>query len=202
MKLIDAQQKLLSLNSPIIETSDAAACLNISIVHASKILTRLVDAKVFIKLSKGKWATEKVDPLVLPEYLTAPFPSYISLQSALYHHGLISQVPAVVYAVSLARTKRYKTPLGTISVHHFLPNLFFGFDYIPKTTIKIASPEKALFDTLYLYPSRTLLFKALPEIELPKNFDVKKILKWTNNISSKQRAGIIKKRLNDILSSS
>ena len=51
----------------------------------------------------------------------------MSLQSALYLHGMISQVPTVTYAVSLARTRRFVTTLGTVSVHHVQPPFFFGF---------------------------------------------------------------------------
>jgi len=200
MKLINAQQKLLELNQPVLETRDVAACLKVTTTHASHILIRLANAKIFLKLCKGKWATtKKLDPFILPEYLTAPFPSYISLQSALYYHGMISQIPAVVYAVSLARTRKYKTPLGTISVHHLNPDFFFGFDVIPKTQIKIATPEKALLDIFYLFPTRSLLFRALPEIELPKNFNTRKILEWIKKISSKQRSTIVKKQLTEIL---
>jgi len=49
----------------------------------------------------------------LLEFLTAPFPAYVSLQSALYLHGMISQVPALTYAVTLARSRRLATPLGS-----------------------------------------------------------------------------------------
>jgi predicted transcriptional regulator of viral defense system len=48
--------------------------------------------------------------------LTAPFPAYVSLQSALYLHGMVSQVPAVTYAVMLARARRFVTPLGTVAI--------------------------------------------------------------------------------------
>ena len=37
---------------------------------------------------------------------------------------MISRVPAVTYAVSLARARRYHTPLGAVSVHHVTPGFF------------------------------------------------------------------------------
>ena len=47
--------------------------------------------------SAGLWATDlSLDPLRLPEYLTAPLPSYVSFQSALFFHGMISQIPNVI----------------------------------------------------------------------------------------------------------
>lgn len=199
MTLIEAQQKLLALNVPVLETNDVAACLKITITHASKILHRLEQAKCIVKLTKGKWAMKAIDPFLLPDYLTSPFPSYVSLQSALFYHGMISQIPAIIYAVSIARSKRYTTPLGTVSIHHIRPDFFFGFDFIPKTEIKMASPEKALLDIFYLSPSRSLLFQTLPELELPKNFSRKKLNEFAKKIGSKQRQTIIKRKINDLL---
>lgn len=196
MRLIDAQQKLLALNVPIIETDSAAACLKISITHASQILNRLVKSGLFWKVAKGKWAvTKKMDPFILPDFLTAPFPSYISLQSALYHHGMISQIPATIYSVSIARTRKYTTEMGSISIHHINPSLFFGFEYIQKTQIKIASPEKALWDFLYLFTAKSHLFKTLPELELPKKFNINQMIQWVEKIESKSRASAMQKKL-------
>lgn len=201
MKLLDAQQKLLSLKQPVLETQDAAACLKISIIHASQIMNRLAKAGIFVKIAKGKWATSStLDPFILAQYLTSPFPAYISLQSALYHHGMISQIPNVIYAISLARTKKYKTSYGDFSVHHIIPELFFDYDYIPKTQICIASPEKALFDVFYLNPSENRLFRSLPELEIPKNFKVRKLLEWAKKIKSKQRRTIIQKNVTKLFS--
>ena len=107
MRLIDALATLSAMQAPVFDTGDAAARLGVDIAHASTVLARLAAARHVVRLRRGVWAfRERVDPLALPEYLTSPFPSYVSLQSALYLHGMIDQVPAVTYAVSLARTRR------------------------------------------------------------------------------------------------
>jgi len=202
MKLVDVHTKLLGMKVAVFLTSDAAACLNINNTHASKLLSRLSIAEHIVHLSRGLWAfKDKVDLLALPEYLTAPFPSYVSLQSALYHHDMISQIPAITYAVSIARTKRYETPLGTVSVHHVQPSFFFGFESIGKGIAKIASPEKALIDYLYLSPSKSNLFKALPELEFPKSFAVKRARRIINRIRSTRRKNLVKKLFEELLSS-
>ena len=202
MKLVDVHTKLLGMEVAVFQTSDAAACLNINNTHASKLLSRLSIAEHIVHLSRGLWAfKDKVDLLALPEYLTAPFPSYVSLQSALYHHDMISQIPAITYAISIARTKRYETPLGTVSVHHVQPSFFFGFESIGKGIAKIASPEKALIDYLYLSPSKSNLFKALPELEFPKSFAVKRARRIINRIRSTRRKNLVKKLFEELLSS-
>jgi len=97
MKLVDVHTKLLGMKVAVFQTSDAAACLNINNAHASKLISRLSIAENIVHLSRGLWAfKDKVDLLALPEYLTTPFPSYVSLQSALYHHDMISQIPAML----------------------------------------------------------------------------------------------------------
>ncbi len=200
MTLIEAQNKLVSLKQPLLYTMDVSACLNITISHASKILERLEKANVVKKVERGKWMLASVsDPLILPEFITAPYPSYISLQTALYYHGMISQIPSVTYAVSLARTRRYSTPLGTLSIHHIASDFFFGFDFYNNTLIKMATPEKALLDVLYLTDTRSHLFRSLPEIELHKRFNTKLAINMINKIESKRVKTIMRTRLNEIL---
>lgn len=197
MNLLEAKGKLLALKIDILQTNDVAAALNISIEHASQVLRRLSKAGFFIPLARGKWACHKnINPYELPEYLTGPVPSYISVQSALYYHGMISQIPATIYAVSIARTRKYKTPLGHISIHHIQPSFFFGFEVLPGSFAKMATAEKALLDFFYLSTARSHLFSALPELELPQNFKKKEALKMIEKIeSSKIRVRVREKFL-------
>jgi len=67
-----------------------------------------------------------------------------------------------IYLVSLARSDRIETKVGTYSVHHIRPELFGGFEHDPASGTKLALPEKALFDFLYLSPTRGRLFAACP----------------------------------------
>jgi hypothetical protein len=85
--------------------------------------------------------------------------------SALYLHSLIEQISAVIYAATLGRPWRVKTPIVTVSFHQFPPQLFTGFD-VSQAGAKIATPEKALFDVLYLAPGKSRLFAHLPELEV------------------------------------
>lgn len=202
MKLINAYVKLLSLHQSVIQTSDISASLNVPLAHASQIAGRLQEAHFFVQLKRGQWAiSNQIDPLIIPEYLTAPFPSYISLQSALYHHGMISQISAVVYAISLARSNRFETPLGTFSIHHMRSDFFFGFDLIEKSNIKMASPEKALLDIFYFSPTNTLLFKSLPELELPPTFKIAAARRMIKKIKSSRLRTIVSKRFETVAQS-
>ena len=200
MTLLDALSTLASMGATVFATSDAAARLRVPNGHASVMLARLAASGHVIRLRRGVWALpNRVDPLALPEYLTAPFPSYVSLQSALYLHGMISQMPAVTYAVSLARTRRFTTPLGTVSVHHVQPAFFFGFEEAGRAGGRLATPEKALVDFLYLTPARSNLFRALPELEWPKRFSVRLARSIVKRIEPVRRRTLVSRALDRLL---
>lgn len=188
------------MDVPVFSTADAAIQLGVPNGNASVMLSRLAASRQVIRLRRGIWAIrDRVDPLALPEYLTAPFPAYVSLHSALYLHGLISQAPAVTYAVSLARTRRYSTPLGTVSIHHVQPSFFFGFEAAGRAGGRLATPEKALVDFLYLSPARSLLFRALPELEWPRGFRVGLARSIVKQVKPGRRRQIVARKLDSLL---
>jgi predicted transcriptional regulator of viral defense system len=199
MRLVDVHARLLGMGVPVFQTSDAAAYLGIGNVHASKLLARLAASGHLAKLGRGRWGfKDRIDSLALPEYLTAPYPAYVSLQSALHHHGLISQMPSVLYAVSPARTRTHRTPLGTVSIHHIDPSFFFGFQPAGRGAAKVATPEKALIDFLYLGPARSRLFRALPELDLSRGFKVNEARKIIRRIRSLGRRNRVSRLFEEI----
>lgn len=200
MTLLDALSTIASMNAPVFTTSDAAARLRVPNGHASVVLARLAASGQMIRLRRGVWALpNRVDPLALPEDPTSPFPAYVSLQSALYLHGMIPQMPAMTYAVSLARTRRFTTPLGAVSVHHVQPSFFFGFEEAGRSGGRLATPEKALVDFLYLTPARSRLFRALPELEWPKRFSVRTARSIVKRIQPARRRTLVSRGLDRLL---
>jgi predicted transcriptional regulator of viral defense system len=156
---------------PALTTADAAAVFGLTIAAASHTLRRLAAAGLVTPVRHALWALgDPPDALSLAGYVTAPYPCYVSLQTALYQHGMIAQIPAMIFLVSLARTARVETKLGTYSIHHVHADLFGGFVHNPVSGSDLASPEKALVDFLYLSPARSRMFAALPELELPRGF--------------------------------
>ena len=200
MKLTDLHARLKQLNEPILRTGDVVAYLNVNNAHASMILARLADYGHIVRVKRGLWVfPDKLDPLALPEHLTAPFPCYVSLQSALYYHDMISQIPEITYAVSLARTKIIKTPPGVFSIHHVTPSFFFGYTIIGKSGIKMATPEKALLDFLYMGPAKSKLFRSLPELELPRKFSIRTALQMISQAGHSRRITLLKRRFENLM---
>jgi hypothetical protein len=153
-----------------------------------------------MRLKRGLWAfPENLEPLALVPHLTAPFPSYVSLQSALYYHDMVSQIPDVVYCVSLARTRTYETSMATISVHHIPGNFFFGYEERGEHQGRMAIPEKALLDTLYLSQSKSRLFSVLPEVEFTPKFSTNKALSMIRKIADDRRRSFVLSRFHRLL---
>jgi predicted transcriptional regulator of viral defense system len=196
MNQIEALQQLRTLATPVVESRDVAALLQITTSNATTILRRLAGNSMIIHLSRGRWlVNEKIDRFSLPELLSAPHPAYVSLQSALFHHGLVEQVPAVLYAVTPARPRRLATPLGTVSFHRMPPELFTGFELSPRSDAKIATAEKALFDLLYLAPGRSRVFSKLPELTIPRRFQWQRLKEYTALVKSPGRRAYIAARI-------
>ena len=202
MRLLDALHSIAAIDVPSLQTRDVAVTLGVSPAYASTVLARLATARHLVRVRRGVWVLpDRVDPLALPECLTFPFPAYVSLQSALYLHGMISQIPAVTYAVSLARTRRFVTALGTVSVHHLEPRFFFGFEDAGRQGSRLATPEKALVDFLYFAPARSRLFRALPELDLPRTFSARLARSIVRRIEPPRRRTRVSRALERLLES-
>jgi predicted transcriptional regulator of viral defense system len=196
MNQIEALRQLRMLAAPVVETRDVAALLQVPISNATTILRRLAQQGIIVHLTRGRWLVDqKTDPLALPELISAPYPAYISLQTALFHHGLIEQIPSVIYAVTPARPRRLRTPLGTISFHRMPPELFKGFELSTRSDAKVATAEKALFDLFYLAPGRSRVFSKQPELTIPRRFQWQRMKEYTTLVKSSGRRAYIAERI-------
>ncbi len=111
-------------------------------------LTRLVHKKSLIRLASGVYILaehyDRIDVIANTLYQ----PSYLSFESALSRYGMLSQVP---YALTFATTRKsVRKKLGNTVVEYRSLKKPLFFDYEKSGSLFIASPEKALVDTLYL----------------------------------------------------
>ena len=198
MRSADAYGELLRLGRPIIETREAATRLELSVSRASHLLRSLQEAGLARRLRHGLWAIRPdVDPFSVAPYLTAPFPAYVSFWSALARHDMIEQIPRQIFVASLDRTRRIPTSIGTYSIHHLVPELFDGYGGSEETGY-LATPEKALFDTIYLRaPRGARIF--LPELSLPENFDEGQLQGWVSRIARPRLRTLVSRGLEEAL---
>jgi predicted transcriptional regulator of viral defense system len=81
-------------------------------------------------------------------------PSYISLETAMSYYGFIPEGVFKVTAVSTLKTNSFQTVVGNFGYQNIKPSLYFGYNLVPfgNFYFKIATPEKAILDFLYLHP--------------------------------------------------
>ncbi len=85
--------------------------------------------------------------------------------------------------------------MGTISFHRMPPELFKGFELSSGSDAKIATPEKALFDVLYLAPGRSRVFAKQPELTIPRRFQWQRLKVYTDLVKSAGRRAYIAERI-------
>lgn len=74
--------------------------------------------------------------------------SYVSFEYGLLYYGLINQVSSTITLATGGRSRKIQVGLWILEYTHLKPELLF--DYELHKHIFIASPEKALADTLYV----------------------------------------------------
>jgi len=95
---------------------------------------------------------------------------------------MIDQVPREISVATLDSAKRVTTELGAYAMHHLPPELFGG--WVERDGVKLARPEKALFDLAYVAAAHGGRPRRIPELELPADFDREEVDRWLTHIES------------------
>ena len=124
-----------------------------------QLLVRWAKAGRIIQLRRGVYTLaepyRKVNPhpfLIANRLKKA---SYVSLQSALAHYGMIPEYVPVVTSITTGRPESLQTDMGGFIYRHIKKTIFKGFNEIeiaPSQFAFIATPEKAFLDLTYLTP--------------------------------------------------
>lgn len=183
MRTTDAYADLVRMGRPVVTTREAATRWRTERVTAGRRLRGMDEAGLVRHLRRGLWALDPdISPFALPPFLTAPFPAYVSLWSALARHGLIEQIPRQISVASLDRPRRIETSVATYSIHRLAPEVFGGYSGTEKSGY-LATPEKALFDTVYVRVAAGGQ-AYFPELLLPGAFDPEAVSSWVERIPS------------------
>lgn len=123
-------------------------------------LSRWTQAGKVIQLRRGVYT------LAAPYQQTPPHPfviantllpgSYVSMQSALAHYGLIPEYVSQTLSITTQRPSLWHNPLGDYRFQHITPDLFFGYQKVSLSAGQdafVALPEKALLDLIHLTPN-------------------------------------------------
>ena len=119
-------------------------------------IDELVKQQMLLQIKRGlyiagpKLSIASPEPFLIANHLYGP--SYVSLDAALSHWGLIPERVYEISSVTIKKSKIYKTNVGRFSYKYMtLPYYSFGIKQVTltkKQTVLMASPEKALCDKI------------------------------------------------------
>ena len=147
-------KRFLAIEKLFFSHEDVADLLAIKRESAAVLCARYVKKGLFTRFKRDLYArTETLPHLSIADlYRIANLlqvPSYISLMTALSHHGMSSQVQrGFVESVSLKRTKAFDR--GGIAFRYLKVSTALYGAFLKDQGAFIASPEKALIDSIYL----------------------------------------------------
>lgn len=143
-------------DEPVFETGLLVAGAS-SVADVRRQLSRWTASGKILQLRRGLYC------LASPFRRVPPHPflisnrlvpaSYVSLESALAHHGLIPEGVPVTTGVTPGRASRRRTPYGEYDFRNVKAGLFFGYSLEELgggQRAFVASPEKALLDLVHL----------------------------------------------------
>ena len=123
-------------------------------------IDELVKQEMLVQLKRGlyipgtKLGIAPPEPLLIANHLYGP--SYISLDTALSHWGLIPERVYEISSVTTNNSKMYKTAVGRFSYKNMpLPYYSYGIKQVQltkKQMVLMASTEKALCDKIIATP--------------------------------------------------
>ena len=125
--------------------------LGISAIAVRFLVHRYAKRGVFLKLKNGLYCLADQPPSELAIANRLYEPSYLSFEFALSYHHLIPEAAYVITSAT-SRSTRALTAMGkTFEYHRLKKSVFTGYEPVKMgtETILMATPEKALLDTLY-----------------------------------------------------
>lgn len=168
---IKVEEKLKSDGLLVFSPREFRDFFGVSDNTASVFLKRNTKSGFFIKLRNGFYALKDSSPSLYFIANKLYQPSYISLEKALSHCGIIPETVYAITSITTKPTREFKTPKGFFSYQRIKKEVFAGYEpkKIDGSLVLFAEPEKALADYLY--------FVDLKKISLNDRLNLKEIKK-------------------------
>jgi len=189
MNRIKVQEKLKEEGLSIFTPREFCDVLGIPLKSGSVFISRNLKSGLFLKLRNNYYMLKDTH---LPLYVIANKlyqPSYISLETALSHYGIIPETVYTVTSVTTKPTREFTTPKSAFSYQRIKKSVFTGYGpvSIEGHVVLLAEAEKALADYLY--------FVDLKKTSLNDRLNLKNIRrnKLLNYISAFKRESLKKK---------
>ncbi len=153
------ENKLLEYKTHIIDYQTLKTILvNMNYENINAKILNLQNKNIIQSIKKGFYihSSQVTNNIISKELISNNLlnnPSYISLDYALYFHGLIPETVHEVTAVTTKRSKTFKTDIGVFSYKHIKKELFsigLKIESSKYANFIIAGKEKAICDKVFL----------------------------------------------------
>jgi len=147
-------------------------------------LRQLSSAGVVPEVCRGVWWNPFGPPPPNPFALHAviALDSYVSLLSGMWWHGVISQRPYVVTCVRwVGKSFACENEFGRYEFVRIPSRLVFGYYDVPDHFFRIAEPEKALLDYLFVARFIKKVKPRLVELDL-EDLDAEKLRRYARRM--------------------
>jgi len=136
---------------------------------SSRALTGLAARGLLVRVTRGLWAQPdhpSFTPFGAVGFLLGHEHGHVSFVSALHRHGVIAQIPGAVHIATTGHDRVLESPIGRFEFFQLRPQMMNGGVDVSDTEppYPIATPEKALLDTIYI-GLRRRRFVRLPELD-------------------------------------
>lgn len=151
MNRVQVEEKLKEKGLFVFTPREFCDVLGIPLNTGSVFISRNLKSGLFLKLRNNYYVLKDSHP---PLYAIANKlyqPSYISLETALSHYGIIPETVYAVTSVTTKPTREFTTPRAVFSYQRIKKNVFTGYGpvSIEGQVVLLAEAEKALADYLY-----------------------------------------------------
>lgn len=124
---------------------------NVPLSTAQNFIKRNIKSGLFLKLRNNYYQLQDSDPSVYVIANKLYQPSYISLEKALSHYGIIPEIVYTITSVTTKPTQEFVTPKSTFLYQKIKREAYCGYSptMFDGNVVFFAEPEKALADYLY-----------------------------------------------------
>jgi predicted transcriptional regulator of viral defense system len=200
---------LLNWPKPYVSGIDLHHILAKSADSRQGIIKRAIHKGYLVPIRRDLYLIKNSKRSLLNSFEIAPIiygPSYVSFESALSYHGWIPEAVRTTTCASVKRAKEFETPIGIFSYEHIPVKAFsLGVEQhqLDALTLFIASPVKALADTIYarkrVWESIDDLYEDLRiEVESFQNSDKKMLSELIENYPAPRVKNALKILLNGL----
>lgn len=174
---LEVEKKLKSLNLLVFTPQEFKGVFKVPMNTVQTFIKRNLKSGLFFKLRNNFYQLQDSSPSL---YLIANKlyqPSYISLDKALAHYGIIPETIYSITSVTTKPTQEFETARAIFTYQRIKQEAFTGYKAVrlEGTVVLFAEPEKALADHLYFVDLKKALLNDRLEL---RNVNKTKLIKY------------------------